>query len=659
LISQARNAIDSTLYGIKPLNLQVRLVIGFLIAAGLTGLVATLVGIRIINQNNIEMTHKEIRKNITTAQLIYDYQLERLGVLMQVTALRCPLQTAIYTGDVKTMRELSGLIRKDALQTSGMDMLDVADASGNVLYRAGNPDVRGDNILWDPVVRRCLVGKKPVTATALLPVGFIEQENPALASRTRIPILKTPYAIKVNEPYLVNGMVIRAAYPILDIEGNLLGVLAGGILLNKDYYLVDRIKQTNYGNEKYLGHDLGNATIFQEGVRISTNVMTSDNQRAVGTIISKEVYDRVIAQNKNWIGRRAFVANDWYISAYVPMYDIDHKIIGILYTGILEAKYRDLMYRTIWIFLGVTSLGMLLAFIISFTLGHSIIRRIRILKHATEAIASGNLNYQLPPGKSSGFDMLDEWFNNMAKSLKDRDERLQKAFSQITNAEKLAAVGQMAAGVAHEINNPLGGILLYSNLILEDMKPEDPWRENMEKIVYQTNRCKGIVQDLLNFARTPTGELLPLDINDVIRNTINLVKDQFAFFGVEITTDLQPNLPQIKGDSLKLEEVFLNLFMNAADAMGGKGRLTIKSEKTVDNHAKIMVSDTGKGIDKSFLPHIFEPFFTTKDAGHGTGLGLSIIYGILKNHNGSIHVESDPGSGTTFYILLPLHDGTV
>lgn len=252
--------------------------------------------------------------------------------------------------------------------------------------------------------------------------------------------------------------------------------------------------------------------------------------------------------------------------------------------------------------------------------------------------------------------MLDEWFNNMAKSLKDRDERLQKAFSQITNAEKLAAVGQMAAGVAHEINNPLGGILLYSNLILEDMASDDPRRENMEKIVYQTNRCKGIVQDLLNFARTPTGELLPIDVNDVIRNTLNLVKDQFAFFGVEITTDLQNDLPQIKGDSLKLEEVFLNLFMNAADAMEGKGKLTIKSEKTNDYHAKITVSDTGKGIDKSFLPHIFEPFFTTKDAGHGTGLGLSIIYGILKNHNGSIHVESDPGKGTTFFILLPLHD---
>ena len=191
------------------------------------------------------------------------------------------------------------------------------------------------------------------------------------------------------------------------------------------------------------------------------------------------------------------------------------------------------------------------------------------------------------------------------------------------------------------------------------MSPDDPRRENMEKIVYQTNRCKGIVQDLLNFARTPTGELLPLDINDVIRNTLNLVKDQYAFFGIEITTDLQNTLPPIKGDSLKLEEVFLNLFMNAADAMDGQGRLTIKSEKSDDYHARITVSDTGKGIDKSFLPHIFEPFFTTKDAGHGTGLGLSIIYGILKNHNGSIHVESDPGNGTTFFIILPLHDGTV
>jgi signal transduction histidine kinase len=127
------------------------------------------------------------------------------------------------------------------------------------------------------------------------------------------------------------------------------------------------------------------------------------------------------------------------------------------------------------------------------------------------------------------------------------------------------------------------------------------------------------------------------------------------FFGIEIVTAFADDLPEIKGDHSRLEEVFLNLFINAADAMDGKGRLTISTVNTSNNQIKIIITDSGKGIDKTYLPHIFEPFFTTKDPGHGTGLGLSITYGIIRNHNGSIHVESDPGKGTSFSILLPVY----
>ncbi|HPP45007.1 MAG TPA: cache domain-containing protein, partial [Methanomassiliicoccaceae archaeon] len=160
-------------------------------------------------------------------------------------------------------------------------------------------------------------------------------------------------------------------------------------------------------HETYQGKDVGFATIFLGGVRVSTNVMDVDQRRAIGTTVSREVYDRVIKEGQDWTGR-AFVVNDWYISSYTPIYDIDRTIIGMLYTGILEAKYRDIKLQTTWLFLGITSLGMVVAFFISFRLGQSIIRRIRILRQATEAISSGNLEYQLPPGKSLGFDVLDE-----------------------------------------------------------------------------------------------------------------------------------------------------------------------------------------------------------------------------------------------------------
>ena len=642
------------------MKLQSRLVMGFLIATCLTGAVATVVGITTINKSTLDEVQRKVQQDINTAKLVYRHALERLEYQLEFIYLRSPLQEAILNNDPGPLTGLEGLIRTGTHyfdDRRALDMLTLVDADGRVIYRVANPEAKGDVILWDPVVRKCLFEKKPQTSAVVMSLETIRDQNPHLASRVLIPIVKTPQSIEVRESMLSQGMVLRAAYPIFRKDGTLLGALIGGILLNRDYNIVDTIKETVYQHETYRSRDIGFATIFLGGVRVSTNVINADQQRAIGTIVSKEVYDQVITQGEDWIGR-AFVVNDWYISSYTPIYDIDRNIIGMLYTGILEAKYRDIKLNTMWLFLGITSLGMVVAFFISFRLGQSIIRRIRILKQATEAISSGNLEYQLPPGRSSGFDMLDEAFNNMAKSLKDRDDRLQKAFHRITRTERLASLGQMAAGVAHEINNPLGGILLYSSLVLEEIDNGHPCRENMEKIIYQTNRCKKIVQNLLDFARTPSGDMRPISINDVVSTSLNLVKDQSMFLGITVKHDLSQQLPLVMGDSSRLEEVFLNLFINASDAMEGRGVLTISTWLSSTNAVKISISDTGKGIDRLYLPHIFEPFFTTKDPGQGTGLGLSITYGIIQKHNGFIDVDSQPGKGTTFIITLPAYLGS-
>ncbi len=375
----------------------------------------------------------------------------------------------------------------------------------------------------------------------------------------------------------------------------------------------------------------------------------------------------------DWIGR-TLIAGNWYKSYYTPIFDIEENSIGMLYTGILDAKYRDRARQTILIFLGITMTGMIISIFIFFYLGSIIIKRIRILKQATEAIASGHLDYNLPADKFSGFGIIDEAFNTLSQSLKERDDRLKKVFKQLTRTERLASLGQIAAGVAHEINNPLGGILLYSNLVLEELPTDSPARKNMKKIIYQSDRCKGIVQNLLDFARAPSDNILPLHINDIILKTLKLVRDQSIFHDIAIETMLSDNLPAVRGDRSRLEQVFLNLFINAADAMDNAGTLTIttqlltrksddfdsvvfETEKicllTGTDMLKITIADTGQGIDKTYQSHIFEPFFTTKDPGQGTGLGLSIAYGIIQQHDGFIDIESEPGNGTTFFILLP------
>ena len=653
--------IDRLVGKLFKLNLQSRLVVGFLIATFLTGFVATLISIWTINKSTIDEVQNRVRQDINTAKLIYNQTLEKIASHILFTAERSDLQVIMASRDYSKMENLRSLIRHEHKRETQdddiyLDMITVVDARGNVLYRAANQDIRGDSMLWSPVIKNCLEKKSAQFSTELMSTKKILRENPGLAEQVTMEITKIPLSYEPREKQLSDGMVMMAAYPLFDNKKNLLGAIVGGVLLNKDNTIVDKVKETVYQGEKYKGREMGVATIFQGGVRISTNVMTKENKRAIGTTLSKEVYDRVIVEGKDWVGR-AFVVDDWYITTYTPIYDMNKNLIGILYVGLLEAKYRDIKWNTIWINLGITSLGMAIAFVISFYLGNTIIKRIRMLKEAAEAIAAGNLDYKLSPDKISGFDMLDEAFNYMSKSLKDHDEKLHRAHQQLAKTEKLTALGGMAAGVAHEINNPLGGILLYSNLVLEDIPEDSPARENMEKIIYQTNRCKEIVQNLLDFARTPTGDMLPLKINNVIKTSLNLVKDQAMFHGIEIDTRLAENLPEVIGDKSRLEEVFVNLFINAADAMNGKGRLTITTMPGTNNSVKISVSDTGTGIDEEHLPHIFEPFFTTKEPGRGTGLGLSIAYGIIRKHNGAIDAESEPGKGTTFIIFLPVYMG--
>lgn len=642
------------------LDLQSRLALGFLIATCLTGLFATMVSIWTINKSATAEVQSRIRTDMNTARLIYNTKLQKIMSLVQFTAKRCDLQELYKQNDRAGLVYFKGFIRQKPGITPDndqmlLDMLTIVDARGNVLYRAANPEVNGDSLLKDPLVKQSLEKRMPVYSTELMSVGEIIKENPVLLDRTIINVVKTPLSADIREDWLSEGMVMKAAYPVTDRKtGRLLGVLIGGVLLNNDNEIVDQIRDRVYHGEKYKGQEMGVATLFQGCVRISTNVITESKQRAIGTVLSKEVYDRVIVEKQDWVGR-AFVVKDWYMSSYTPILNMNQKIIGLLYTGILEAKYRDIQGRLIWINLAVTIFGMLIAFMISLYLGNTIIKRIRILKKATEAIAAGNLNYQLSPDTISGFAMLDEAFNDMVRSLKEHNDQLRKMNEKLIKTEKITALGEMASGVAHEINNPLGGILLYSSIILEDMPENSPMRDNVQKIIYQTNRCKNIVQSLLDFARTPTGEMVPLSVNQVIDTSLSLVKDQSIFHGIEIELHLADDLPDILGDRSRLEEVFLNLFINAADAMAGSGKLTIVTKFETKKTVRISISDTGKGIDEEHLPHIFEPFYTTKERGHGTGLGLSIAYGIVRKHNGSIDAESKSGEGTTFIITLPVY----
>jgi two-component system NtrC family sensor kinase len=239
------------------------------------------------------------------------------------------------------------------------------------------------------------------------------------------------------------------------------------------------------------------------------------------------------------------------------------------------------------------------------------------------------------------------------------EKELQETHVQLVSSEKMASLGKLAAGIAHEINNPLGGILIYSSLMIEDLPLDDPKRGDLSRIVQEAGRCKEIVKSLLEFARQTEPKMEPTDINRAITDGLFFLENQALFHNIQIIKKLDPVLPFVRGNASQLKQVFMNIIVNAAEAIHGSGTLTITTSH--DAYRKMVFiefTDTGEGIAEENLTRIFDPFFTTKDVGKGTGLGLATSYGIIEGHGGKINVKSEVGEGTTFTIELPTYPET-
>jgi PAS domain S-box-containing protein len=248
------------------------------------------------------------------------------------------------------------------------------------------------------------------------------------------------------------------------------------------------------------------------------------------------------------------------------------------------------------------------------------------------------------------------FFQDQRERIK-MEEELSKAQSQLLQAEKMASLGRLGAGIAHQINNPLSGIMLFSNLLLEtpEIAQNPEWSDDIQRIADEAERCRSIVKELLEFARQTQQRLQPVELNQALANKIFLLERQVLFQNIDVIQAFSASIPVIHVDPQQLDHVFMNLIINAAQAMHGRGTLTIRTRYLEeDEQVEIQVCDTGHGIPEEIRSRIFEPFFTTKEVGQGTGLGLSMVYGIVERHGGSIRVESEVGAGTTFTVRLPI-----
>jgi two-component system NtrC family sensor kinase len=401
---------------------------------------------------------------------------------------------------------------------------------------------------------------------------------------------------------------------------------------------------------------IGTVTVFQGDLRIATNVLAADGSRAIGTRLSEAVYDEVLQRGGTWAAP-AFVVNDWYITAYEPIRDPQQRIIGALYVGFLQAPFAAMRATTTSHFLLMMAVTTVVSLALIYAVTMLVMRPVGRIVAMSRKVISGDMTARVgirPPGE---LGLLCQAIDAMAEAVARRETQLtQAARQQVSRAEKLASIGRLAAGVAHEINNPLTGVLTFAHLLRQKPHMNEEDGEDLDLIIHETTRAAEIVRGLLDFARERPTSMEPLDLNDVVRRTVRLIANQKKFEHIAIEEVLQNDLPEVRGDMNPLQQVLLNLALNACAAMPNGGRLTITT-RAGDGHVLLDVADTGCGIKEELLEKIFEPFFTTQPVGKGTGLGLSVTFGIVEQHNGTIEVKSTEGQGSTFSISLPAYQG--
>lgn len=346
-----------------------------------------------------------------------------------------------------------------------------------------------------------------------------------------------------------------------------------------------------------------------------------------------------ILQNRNMIG------------GFVPVNIGDLLVVSEIPESAAYLTSRELLDNLV----GISLILLIVSVLVSLVSASRITRPIEKLSAAAHIVGQGDFNFKVDVKSNDELGELAQSFNKMSDELKSREEKLQDAQVALIQSEKMSAFGQLSAGIAHEVKNPLTGILGIAQLAKRKMQADNPLFEKMEVIEKETKRCKTIIDDLMKFARTDNHVREPMDINQVVNDAIKIVDHQLTINRVKIKKDLGEGLSQVMGEANQIQQVVMNLLINAQQAMkGDAGEVSIMTNNNAPYIVEIIISDTGPGIPENVITRIFEPFYTTKPAGEGTGLGLSITYGIIMEHKGSINVENNADKGSKFIIRLPV-----
>ena len=620
----------------------------------------------------------DVVHDLDAADALYQYHLDETENLVIYTSGFSRICNPLVNNDSAMLRQQVVDIYKERFSEK-VDIFTVTDNNGVVVARARNSAVYGDYVGDNDLIRLAL-NDEAVSSTEIMTREELLIEDESLAEQAYMKFTPTPYAKPRPENESTAGMVVMAASPVHDNEGNVVGVLYVADLINRDYAMVDSIKNVLYKDEIYGSRDVGTATIFQEDFRISTNVPNDTGKRAITTRVSKEVNEAVLEGGEYWYGR-AFVVNAWYVTAYKPIKNINCDSIGMLYVGILEQPYIDAGYRILTIYLLYLISGFILSMFIIHYFTRSLTQPINKLISGTETMAKGKF-VEIDVGTEDEIGTLADAFNEMGKNLqrlmdelvvsteqkteqkmldelRESYENLESEYRELQKMDKIKS--ELVANISHEIRTPLTSIRGYTELMLDNALGSitETQRKSLIVVLRNIDRLTRLVANAVDISRLDTVELniSPVNMNDLLDNIVadfaRVTSDKNIDFSLDVEDDLV-----VEGDEDRLMQVATNLLENAVKFSEVGGEITIKAYHEDEDHIHIEFCDNGVGVPEDKLEKIFDKFYqvdgsSTRKFG-GTGLGLAISKRIIERHNGTIWAQRKLDNGSIFHIILPV-----
>lgn len=648
------------------LPLRTRLLGAFVGVVVLSGALTILTGSFLINRMVIWEAERRVALALKTAHAMWERRLDE--------ALKACLVMA--EGDIAEKLSSNQEVDPRALDNlrvkCGCDFLHILDSHGIILATAYG-DNKGAQASNSPVIARLLLERKPTAGLSVLPLQALTMRNDALAARTRIRILTTPHAKPGGPQEITEAMVLEAAAPIINHSQQVTGIVRLGTVINQNFEFVDFVRENIFTVATYDGKNLGTVTIFQGDVRITTNVIGPDGQRAIGTRVSEEVYDQVLGEGKTWTGP-AFVVDSWYISAYEPLRNIEKEIVGMLYVGVLKKRYDDMRRQAMTLFIMIAVLAFVCAVFLSFWLAARLARPLANLSAGAAEVTRGNLDYHLPhpPGaERDEISRLTGAFNQMVSSLKERNEQLQNSRDDLhRTATELEQWVQNYLDalefITHELKNQVAAMKINLLAVRDGYigKISEDQTEALDDVVQATNRAEEMILNYLNLSRIEKGELQvrarPVHVeSDVIRPVLSNFRGLLEDRGIRVQVEFQEEL-FVQADPSLLQIVYENLLGNVAK-YGRDGGVVRLSGQRGNGEADLHVWNDGPGVPPDQIDKLFKKFSRLRPPAEaqqemGTGLGLFITREIIRCHGGDIHAQGVYHEWIDIIFTLPVSD---